>query len=421
MSTFLPAFPAIRPLLLAMLLALFCLTGAQSAVAASQSSLKASASGSASASKAKSTKAKKTDANAVAKTQKSGKGKTAAAGSAKKSTAKASPSKKTASKKASAKKTSTAKAKSTKKTSPTKTVTAKKSGAAKASVAKSGVNTRARLSQRAAGSGAVMTAAYSPSAHAGADSLEPPRSEVALVIDLESSSVLYEKNSSEVRPIASITKLMTALVVLEGGQPLSEKLDVTSDDIDRLRNSGSRLPTGATLTREELLLLALMSSENRAAHALGRNYPGGITAFVKAMNRKAAELGMSQSRFADPTGLSSENVSTPYDLVKLLKATSAHPLISRHTTEPSHDISLQNGSQLTYKNTNRLLGNDEWNIQVSKTGFIKEAGRCLVMLTRLQDREVAVILLNSNGSLTRFADAVRVRRLIESQGTLAML
>ena len=253
------------------------------------------------------------------------------------------------------------------------------------------------------------------------EALEPPRSEVALVIDLESSSVLYEKNSHEVRPIASITKLMSALVVLEAGQSMSERIKISNADSDQLRNSGSRLPIGASLTREELLLLALMSSENRAAHALARNYPGGENAFVQAMNRKAAQLGMKQTRFTDATGLSSGNVSTPYDLVRLLAAANAQPLISQHTTEPSRDIELGDGRQLRYKNTNRLLAREDWSIQLSKTGFIKEAGRCLVMLTRLQDREVAVILLNSQGSLTRFADAVRVRRLIESQGTLAML
>ena len=180
-------------------------------------------------------------------------------------------------------------------------------------------------------------------------------SEVAFVQDLQTSTILYEKNSAEIRPIASITKLMTALIVAEAAQDMNEVLEITSADIDRLKNSSSRLSVGSTLTRADMLHLALMSSENRAANALGRHYPGGLAAFVRAMNDKARALGMRQTHFVEPTGLSSENISSPKDLVKLLQATSTHPLIKQYTTSENYSVQPARGRQLVFNNTNRLV------------------------------------------------------------------
>ncbi len=248
------------------------------------------------------------------------------------------------------------------------------------------------------------------------------RSEVAFVQDLQNSDVLYDKNSDEVRPIASISKLMTALVVAEAGLPMDEILEIADEDVDRMRYSRSRLRVGTKLKRSDMLHLALMSSENRAAHALGRYYPGGMPAFVRAMNDKARSLGMRRTRFVEPTGLSVENVSTPRDLVKLLRATSNHPLIHRYTTDDKYEINVGKGRQLVYNNTNRLVKNDDWDIKISKTGFINEAGECLVMLTRIDGRDVAIILLNSTGRYSRIGDAVRIRTLVENAASnVAML
>lgn len=247
------------------------------------------------------------------------------------------------------------------------------------------------------------------------------RSEIAYVQDLESSTVLYEKNSQEVRPIASITKLMTALVVTEAGQDMNEILEITEADIDRLKFSSSRLSVGARLSRADMLHLALMSSENRAANALGRYYPGGLPAFVRAMNDKARALGMRQTQFVEPTGLSSDNVSSPRDLVKLLARTKTQPLIHQYTTQGQYSVQVGRGRELLFNNTNRLVKNSNWDILVSKTGFINEAGECLVMLTRIEDRDVAIVLLNSNGRYSRIGDAVRIRDLVEKSNGLAML
>lgn len=247
------------------------------------------------------------------------------------------------------------------------------------------------------------------------------RAEVALVFDLENGTRLYEKNSDELRPIASITKLMTALVVLESGQPLDEVLSISSADIDRMRHSRSRLAVGTRLTRGEMLHLALMSSENRAANALGRHYPGGLPAFVRAMNDKARALGMRHSHFVEPTGLSSDNVATSHDLVKLLRATDRHPTIRTYATDDTEVFSVGRGRQLTYNNTNRLVKRNDWDIRVSKTGFINEAGQCLVMLTRIDDRDLAIVLLNADGRASRLGDAARLRQLVEADNrTLAM-
>ena len=247
------------------------------------------------------------------------------------------------------------------------------------------------------------------------------RAEVALVYDLETGMRLFEKNSDALRPIASITKLMTALVVVESGQPLDEVLTISSEDIDRMRHSRSRLPVGTRLTRAEMLHLALMSSENRAANALGRHYPGGLPAFVRAMNDKARALGMRHSRFVEPTGLSSDNVATSHDLVKLLRATDEHPRLRAYATDDTEVFTLSRGRQLTYNNTNRLVRRSDWDIRVSKTGFINEAGQCLVMLTRIDNRDLAIVLLNADARSARLGDANRLRQLVETSGpTLAL-
>lgn len=245
-------------------------------------------------------------------------------------------------------------------------------------------------------------------------------SEAVYVQDLNSSNVLYDKSSTDVRPIASISKLMTALVVLESGLPMDQMLKISDADVDRMRYSRSRLPVGTELSRADMLHLALMSSENRAAHALGRYHPGGMPAFVRAMNDKARALGMRHTHFVEPTGLSSDNVSSARDLVKLVQATGNHPLIKRYSTSEKYDVTIGRGRQLTYRNTNRLVRNDKWDIQVSKTGFINEAGECLVMLTRIDDRDVAIVLLNASPR-SRIADAIRIRSLVLKSTDLAML
>lgn len=247
------------------------------------------------------------------------------------------------------------------------------------------------------------------------------RAEVALVFDLEQGAPVFEKNSTELRPIASITKLMTALVVIESGLPMDEVLTISSEDIDRMRHSRSRLAVGTRLTRGEMLHLALMSSENRAANALGRHYPGGLPAFVRAMNDKARALGMRHSRFVEPTGLSSDNVATSHDLVKLLRATDRHPLIREYATDDTEVFRLGRGRHLTYNNTNRLVKRNDWDIRVSKTGFINEAGQCLVMLTRIDNRDLAIVLLNADARSARVGDATRLRQLVEAGNrTLAL-
>ncbi|MYN12072.1 D-alanyl-D-alanine endopeptidase [Pusillimonas sp. TS35] len=287
-----------------------------------------------------------------------------------------------------------------------------------------GVLTRASLSQP--GAGTQLPSAVSPRSEdlgikplTGKASL---RSEIAYVQDLATATVLYNKNADDTpRPIASISKLMTALVVTEAGLPMDEVMQITEADVDRMRHSSSRLRVGTELNRGDMLHLALMSSENRAAHALGRYYPGGLPAFVRAMNDKARALGMRNTRFVEPTGLSSENVSTARDLVKLLQAVSKQPLIRRYTTDDRYELQVGKGRQLVYNNTNRLVRNDNWDIRISKTGFINEAGECLVMLTRIGDRDLAIVLLNSSGRYSRIGDAVRLRNLVENSNAIAML
>ena len=234
------------------------------------------------------------------------------------------------------------------------------------------------------------------------------RSAAAIVQDAETGEVLFDKNASTVTPIASITKLMTAIVVLDAGLDLNEDITISSEDMDSLRGTHSRLRPGAHLSRDELLRLALMASENRAAAALGRTYPGGIETFIRAMNHKAQMLGMNDSRFDDPTGLSSGNVASAEDLVKLVRAAHRYDLIRNYTTSTGHEVHVA-GRQLAYHNTNRLVSNENWNIGLSKTGFTSDAGRCLVLQATLAGREVIIVLLDSWGKLTRIGDANRIR------------
>ena len=239
------------------------------------------------------------------------------------------------------------------------------------------------------------------------------RSSAALVLDLTNSSVLYSRHSDVAAPIASITKLMTALVVMEAGQPLDEMLAVTVDDRSFGKGSSSRLSPGAQLSRGDLMHLALMASENRAAHALGRNYPGGVAACVVAMNAKAHQLGMTTAHFVEPTGLSDENVASPEDLSKLVIAAAKVAEIREYSTDS--DFTVQVGRHMVrYRNTDSLVSKADWNIVVQKTGYIHEAGRCLVMQTVIEDRPVVIVLLNSYGKRTRVADARRVRRWVEA-------
>ncbi len=239
------------------------------------------------------------------------------------------------------------------------------------------------------------------------------RSSAALVLDTTHSSVLYSRHPDIAAPIASITKLMTALVVMEAGQPLDEILEVTVDDRSTGKGSVSRLIAGSLLSRGDLMHLALMASENRAAHALGRNYPGGLEACVLAMNAKARELGMSSARFVEPTGLSEDNVASPEDLSKLVMAAAQVPEIRDYSTDGDYLVQVGR-HMLHYRNTDSLVSKPDWNIVVQKTGYIHEAGRCLVMQTVIEDRTVVIVLLNSYGKRTRVADARRIRRWVEA-------
>jgi D-alanyl-D-alanine endopeptidase (penicillin-binding protein 7) len=240
------------------------------------------------------------------------------------------------------------------------------------------------------------------------------KSNSALIIDESTSAVLYSKQAEVAQPIASITKLMTALVVLDAQQPLDEKIEITNADRDLERNSTSRLTPGAKLNRGDLLHLALMSSENRAAHALGRNYPGGLTAFVLAMNAKAKELGMTHAHFVDPTGLSSDNVASPHDLSKLVIAASHNSTIRRFSTDKKYAVAVGR-RVLEFRNTNTLVANPTWDIVVQKTGYITEAGKCLVMNAVIEGRSVVIVLLDSIGKYTRVADARRVKKWMEAK------
>ena len=240
------------------------------------------------------------------------------------------------------------------------------------------------------------------------------KSSVALVIDQDTREVLFSKNQNAVLPIASITKLMTGVIVTGAKLPMDEMITVTQDDIDTEKGSRSRLKVGTSLTRGELLHLALMSSENRAAHALGRTYPGGMGTFVSLMNAKAKMLGMVDTRYVEPTGLSSRNQSSAQDLATLVGAAHADPVLRELSTSKGYEVAVD-GRTLQYNNTNRLIKNPEWDIGLQKTGYISEAGQCLVMQTKIAGRKLIMVFLDSAGKLSHLGDAERVRRWVEAQ------
>lgn len=239
------------------------------------------------------------------------------------------------------------------------------------------------------------------------------KSNVALVVDQNTGETLFDKNSQSVSPIASITKLMTALVVLDADLPLDEFIHIDSDDIDLEKGTRSRLLIGTELTRSDALHLALMASENRAASALGRHYPGGISAFVEAMNAKARLLDMNDTHYVDSSGLSPQNQSSARDLVRLLRVAYDYPLIREYSTSTSYKVTAK-GRPLEFGNTNRLVLNSHWQIGLQKTGYISEAGQCLIMQTTIENRDLLIVLLNSQGKLSRIADAGRLRVWIEA-------
>jgi D-alanyl-D-alanine endopeptidase (penicillin-binding protein 7) len=243
------------------------------------------------------------------------------------------------------------------------------------------------------------------------------KSTSALVLDQTGQRVLYAKNVERVVPIASITKLMTALVVLDSGLPLDEPITISKQDRDGLKGTRSRLAVRMTVSRDDLLRLTLMASENRAAAALARAYPGGTPAFVAAMNQKAVELGMWRSRFVDGTGLSNGNVSNAQDLSRLVGAAYRHPLIREYSTDTRYTVRLANGRKMQFSNSNRLVRNSGWEIGLSKTGYISEAGRCLVLQAQIAATPVIIILLDSWGKFTRVGDANRIKKWIESNSS----
>lgn len=256
------------------------------------------------------------------------------------------------------------------------------------------------------------------SAHALAEHLNPNRlalrSSTALIFDEREGVTLYARDADKTMAIASLTKLMTAMVTIDAKLPLDEHIKITREDRDRLRGSRSRLAYGTILTRYDMLHISLAASENRSAAALARTYPGGKDAFVAAMNAKAKQLGMKNTRFKDSTGLHSDNVSTAEDLVKLVVASSRYPLIGELTTSKRDSVTDQrSGWEVEFLNTNRLVRSKDWDIEISKTGYIADAGHCLVMKTRIEDRPLVIVLLNSWGKLSKFGDANRIRYWLE--------
>ena len=240
------------------------------------------------------------------------------------------------------------------------------------------------------------------------------KSKSVLVLD-QAGNEVYSKEIDRARPIASITKLMTAMVILDSGLPLDQYITITKEDRDLLRLTGSRLKYGAKLSRKDLIWLALMSSENRAAHALARTYPGGVATFVDRMNLKAATLGMKDTRFVDPSGLDAANVASARDLARMVEAAAGYPLIHQATTSRQYQVRpYKTLGELRFGNTNRLLKNEHWEIDLSKTGYINEAGRCLVMQAEIAGRPLTIVLLDSFGKLTPFGDSNRIRKWIES-------
>ena len=239
------------------------------------------------------------------------------------------------------------------------------------------------------------------------------QSNVALVIDPSSSEVLFDKNADVALPIASITKLMTALVVVEAKQDMNEMLEITDEDVDREKFSSSRLRPGVRMTRGDMLHIALMSSENRAAHALARNYPGGLAAAVAAMNAKAKELGMNDTHYVEPTGLSVQNVASARDLTKLVAVAEKQPLLCEYSTDPKYQVAV-NGREMEYHSSNHLTSNPTWDILLQKTGFINEAGHCLVMRAMIEGRAVVMVFLDAKGKYSGMGDATRIRKWLEN-------
>lgn len=237
-------------------------------------------------------------------------------------------------------------------------------------------------------------------------------SSVALVVDQETNEVLFSKNDHAVLPIASLTKLMTGLIVADAHLDMNEMITITQDDVDTYKGSRSRLAVGTRLTRGELMHLSLMSSENRAAHALGRTYPGGMTEFVRLMNQKARELGMSDTRYVEPTGLSSDNRSSARDLATLVSVAYERPILRDLSTSPGYEVDVGRRT-LQFNNSNRLVKNPEWDIGLQKTGYISEAGRCLVMQAQVAGRKLIMVFLDATGKLSRLQDAERVRKWVE--------
>jgi serine-type D-Ala-D-Ala endopeptidase (penicillin-binding protein 7) len=241
------------------------------------------------------------------------------------------------------------------------------------------------------------------------------RSSVAYVVDQNTHEALFDKNSQAVMPIASISKLMTAMVVLDSKAALNEQIEVTDEDRDTIKNTGSRLSVGSVLSREDMLHIALMASENRAAASLSRYFPGGRPAFINAMNQKAQELGMSETHFLSPSGLTSENVSTARDLVKMVNAAYQYPMIREFSTDESYDV-FTGRKTIHYGTTNALVRGHKWDIGLQKTGFINEAGECMVMQTNIQNRPLVIVLLDSAGKYSRFGDAQRIRSWLDAGG-----
>lgn len=270
----------------------------------------------------------------------------------------------------------------------------------------------------------VRTRVEKPAAVSSKSAYPQLASSSAIVVDAATGQAIFSKNADQTKSIASITKLMTAMVVLDANPSMQETISVNEDDVDYLKHTHSRLPVGTRLSRYDMLRLALMSSENRAASSLSRNYPGGRSAFLKAMNNKAAQLGMSHTRFYDATGLTPGNVSTAEDLVKMVRAASQYELIHEFTTTPNREVAIRpNGTPLQYKNTNVLVRElaDDWDIKVSKTGYTQEAGRCLVMMAVVANRKAVMVMLDSEGKLSPVGDANRLKSWIESGHAPAQL
>lgn len=234
------------------------------------------------------------------------------------------------------------------------------------------------------------------------------------VQDLHTGEILLQKNPEAVQPIASITKLMTVMVVLDARQDMKEIIEISNDDIDRLKGTSSHLPVGTRLSREDMMHLALMASENRAASALGRNYPGGMAAFLEAMNVKARMMGLHDTHFYDGTGLTKSNVSSARDLAIMVSNASKYPLIREFSTSAEYSVRLGGGRERTFHNTNSLVKSPDWQIEVSKTGYISESGKCLVMQAWMMNRPLVIVLLDSWGKFTRIGDANRIKRWLES-------